>query len=288
MASQKMTYRRKNTGDKKPLITVLMPAYNMEHYINQAIESILNQTFKDFEFLIIDDASSDKTRSVIKFYMKKDKRIRLIINKENSKIAWTLNKGIKEARGGIIARMDPDDISSPNRLLTQFNFLKKHPEVAIVGANIIIINGAGKVISKREYPETSVKMKALMFRYSPFAHPVIMFRKNIFEEFGCYDVKMEQAEDLDLWFKIGSKYEFATVPKTLLQYRILPSSGFHNNLKSVEMFSFKIKLNAIFKYGYKASTYDIFYNLMEFILLWFIPDNIRIWSYNYLRSKKLI
>lgn len=283
-----MTYSRINIGDKKPLITVLMPAYNMEHYIAQAIESILNQTFKNFEFIIIDDASLDKTPSIIKFYMKKDKRIRLITNRKNSKIAWTLNKGIKEAKGEIIARMDPDDISSSDRLLTQFNFLKKHPKVAILGSNIIIINAAGKVISKREYPTTSAKMKDLMFRYSPFAHPVIMFRKNIFEEFGCYDVNMTQAEDLDLWFKIGSKYEFATIPKTLLQYRILPSSGFHNNLKSVEISSFKIKLNAIFKYGYKVSAYDIFYNLIEFILLWFIPDKTRIWSYNYLRSKKLI
>ncbi|MDO8638397.1 MAG: glycosyltransferase [Candidatus Daviesbacteria bacterium] len=283
-----MTYRKTNTVDKKPLITVLMPAYNIELYIDQAIESILNQTFKNFEFLIIDDASSDKTLSVIKFYMKKDKRIKLIINKKNSKIAWTLNKGIKEAKGEIIARMDPDDISYPDRLLTQLSFLKKHPKVAIVGSNIIIINSAGKVISKREYPTTSARMKSLMFRYSPFAHPAIMFRKNIFEEFGCYDVNMEQAEDLDLWFKIGSKYEFATIPKTLLQYRILPSSGFHNNLKSVEIFSFKIKLNAIFKYGYKVSVYDIFYNFTEFILLWLIPDKIRVWSYNFLRSKKLI
>ncbi|MCL4415426.1 MAG: glycosyltransferase, partial [Actinobacteria bacterium] len=162
----------------------------MEHFIGQAIASILNQTFKDFELLIIDDSSTDKTRDIIKTYLKKDKRIKLIINKKNIKLASTLNKGIKEAKAEIIARMDPDDISNPDRLITQFNFFKKHPKVAIVGANIQIINTDGKPISTREYPTTSAKLKKIMFRYSPFAHPAIMFRKSTFEQFGCFLKKL--------------------------------------------------------------------------------------------------
>lgn len=124
--------------NRKPKITVLMPAYNMECYISQAIESILNQTFRNFELLIIDDAFKDQTSNIVKSYAKKDKRIRLIINRENLKLATTLNKGIKKAKADIIARMDPDDISHSDRLRSQFEFLKKHPKVAIVGANFKI------------------------------------------------------------------------------------------------------------------------------------------------------
>ncbi|MBI2596890.1 glycosyltransferase [Candidatus Daviesbacteria bacterium] len=283
-----MTYRRTNIDHKKPLITVLMPAYNMELHIDQAIESILDQTFHNFELIIIDDASSDKTRNIIKAYMKKDARIKMIINKKNLKLAGSLNEGIEKAKTQIIARMDPDDISDPERLITQFKFLKEHPRVAIVGTNIQIINNEGKIISKREYPTTSAELKKIMFRYSPFAHPAIMFRKNIFEEFGGYDETMKVCEDIDLWFKIGSKYEFANIPKILLTYRLLSTSGTHSNLKTVEILGFKIKFNAIYKYHYKPSIYDILYNLLEFISLWFIPDKIRIWSYNFLRSRKLI
>lgn len=283
-----MTYQHKKIDKKKPLITVLMPAYNMEHYIGQAIESILNQTFQDFELLIINDASTDRTHNIIKTYFKKDTRIRLIKNKKNIKISNTLNKGIKMARAEIIARMDPDDISFPERLAIQFNFLRNHPKVAIVGANIQIINANGKPISKREYPTSSANLKKIMFRYSPFAHPVIMFRKKAFEEFGGYSESMVPCEDIDLWFKIGSKYEFATIRKSLLAYRMLLTSSSHSNLKAVEMLGFKIKLHAIRKYGYKPTIYDIIYNLLEFISLWFTPDNIRIWAYNLLRSKKII
>lgn len=272
---------------KKPLITILMPAYNSERFISEAIDSMLNQTFKNFEFLIINDASTDKTSNIIRNYQKKDKRIRVITNKKNLKLAATLNIGINKAKSEIIARMDPDDISHPDRLSIQYQFLKSHPKVAIVGANIRIIND-NKLYSKREYPTTSVKLKRIMFRYSPFAHPAIMFRKKVFEEFGGYDETMAVCEDIDLWFKIGRKYEFANIPKTLLTYRLVPSSRTHSNLKTVETIGFKIKFKAFFEYGYTPSFYDILYNLLEFISLWITPDKIRIWAYNFLRSKKII
>lgn len=273
---------------KKPLISILMPAYNSERFISEAIDSMLNQTFKDFEFLIIDDASTDKTRNIIRNYQKRDKRIRVITNKKNLKIAATLNIGINKAKSEIIARMDPDDISHPDRLFIQYQFLKSHPKVAIVGANIQIIGNGNKLLCKREYPTASVKLKRIMFRYSPFAHPAIMFRKKVFEEFGGYDETMAVCEDIDLWFKIGGKYEFANIPKTLLTYRLVPSSGTHSNLKTVEIIGFKIKFKAFYEYGYIPSFYDILYNLLELISLWITPVKIRIWAFNFLRSKKII
>lgn len=273
---------------KKPLISVVMPAYNVDRYIAQAIESILNQTFKDFELIIINDASSDNTAKIIQGYKKRDKRVRVLNNKTHLLIAASLNKAVNLSRAEIIARMDADDISLLNRLKLQYSFLKKNPDIAVVGGDIVIIDKDGKEISKREYPTASADLKKTMFRYSPFAHPVVMFRKKIFLEFGGYNLKMIPCEDIDLWFKIGSKYKFASIPEYVLQYRILPDSSSNKNLIPLELLGFEIKIKAIRKYGYKPGFYDVAYNVLEFTTLWFMPPSFRVWMYNFLRSNKLI
>lgn len=272
----------------KPLVSVVMPAFNVEKYIREAIESIRNQTLKDFELIIINDASTDKTLSIVKSYVKKDPRIRLLKNSKNLQIATSLNKGIKYAGSNIIARMDPDDISYPDRLKIQYEYLKNHPKIAVVGADMIIISQDGKIVSKREYPTTSQELKKVMFRYSPFAHPVVMFRKDIFERLGGYDIKMVPCEDINLWFQIGVKHEFASIPKTLLKYRMIFVSNSHKSLKSLELLGLRIKLKAIREYGYKPSLYDMFYNFLEYVTLFFMPAQLRIKAYNFLRSNHLI
>lgn len=265
-----------------------MPAYNAEKYIERAIKSILNQTFRDFELIIINDASEDNTFKILQRYPRIDNRIRIINNETHLLIAASLNKAVDMAKADIVARMDADDISEPNRLDLQYSFMKKHPDVAVLGANVTIIDKDGNNISKREYPTTNEGLKKIMFLYSPFAHPVVMFRKKLFLEFGGYDLKMVPCEDIDLWFKIGSKYKFASLPKSVLKYTILPDSSSNKNLRSLELLGFEIKIRAIRKYGYKPNFYDIVYNLGEFITLWFMPTRLRVWTYNFLRSNKFI
>lgn len=272
----------------KPLVSVVMSVFNKDRYLHKAIESILGQTFRDFEFIIVNDASSDKTLPIIRSYMRKDKRIRLINNDHNLKIAHSLNIGISNALADLIARMDADDIALPQRLENQYLFLKKHPAVAIVGTNILIIDENEKEIWKRGYPTRSRDIKKIMFRYSPFAHPTVMFRKKIFQEFGGYDPRMIPCEDIDFWFKIGAKYNFGNIPKTLLKYTLSSASGSHYNLRDTELLGFKIKINAIRKLSFRPSIYDIFYNLLQFLTLWFMPTDTRIKLYNALRSRGLI
>lgn len=272
----------------KPIVSVVMPVFNAEPYVHKAIESISNQTLKNFEFIIVNDASKDKTAHVIHSYAKKDKRIRLINNGRNLKIAHSLNIGVSAARTDIIARIDADDISHPERLEIQYDFLMRHPKVAIVGANISITDNNGKEIWKREYPAQSEDIKKIMLRYSPFAHPVVMFRKKVFEEFCGYDPNMIPCEDLDLWFKIGAKYDLATIPKTLLKYSLSAKSGSHYDLRTTELLGFKIKINAIKKLGFRPSTYDLIYNLLQFLTFWLMPADIRIKLYNLLRTHGLI
>jgi len=272
----------------KPLVSVIMPAYNSQKYIERAIESILCQTFKDFEFIIINDASNDRTLKIIKEYAVKDKRIRVYNNEKNLQIAASLNIGIKLAKADLLARMDPDDISHKKRLEYQYNFMQKNKNVAIVGANIIVLNDHGKKIAVREYPSKSSDLKKIMFKYSPFAHPVIMFRKKNILEFGGYDMKMVPCEDIDLWFKVGSKYDFATITKPLLQYTLITTSNSHKSLRSLELLGFKIKINAVRSFGFYPSAYDIIYNLLQFLTLWLMPRKLRIAFYNQIRSKGLI
>lgn len=272
----------------KPLVSVIMPAYNAEDYVARAIESVLDQSLKDIELIVVNDASNDDTASIAKKYAKRDKRIRLVNNKRNLKISGSLNKGMKMAKAKLVARMDADDISHPKRLELQHNLLKRKPEVAVVGANMIIINKRGKAISKREYPTTSQELKKVMFRYSPFAHPVVMYRKKVLEEFGGYSGKMVPCEDIDLWFKVGSKYDFASINKPLLKYTLIKTSSSHSKLKDLELLNFKIRLNAIIKYGFKPSAYDICYNIAQFLTVWIMPASLRIWLYNLLRSNRLI
>lgn len=274
--------------NKKPAISVVMPAYNAQEYIGEAIQSILNQTFTNFELLIIDDASTDRTLLLIRQYQKKDPRIRVTVNKTNLQIAGSLNKLIKLVRSEFIARMDADDISFPDRLRLQYKLIKENNKIGVVGADMIIINKDGIPFSKREYPEHNKELKKVMFRYSPFAHPVVMFRKKVFEEFGGYNVDMVPCEDIDLWFRIGTKYQFASIPKTLLSYRNVIYSNSTKSLKGLELLGFRIRIDAVRRYDYQPGFYDLVYNLGQFITLWFMPVKIRVWIYNFLRSQKII
>lgn len=272
----------------KPLVSVVMPIYNAQRYLTQAIDSILSQTLENFELILINDASIDKTLQIINKFKKRDKRIRIINNKKNLQMAASLNLAIDLAKSDLIARMDQDDISLPNRLEVQYAFMQSHSNVAIVGNNIIIIDEEGKVTGKRTYPTTSAGLKRILFRYSAFAHPTVMFRRYPFLKVGGYNPKKHPCEDIDLWFRLGRKYEFASIPSFLLKYRVSIVSGSHKNLINTEIIGFKIKIEAIKKYGYKPVFYDIVYNILQFATAWLMPPNIRIRLYNALRGRNLI
>jgi len=277
-----------NMRKNKPLISVVMPAYNAHKYIKSAIESILGQTLKRFELIIVNDCSTDETLPIIRSYSKKDSRIKIINNNKRLDIALSLNKGVGIASSNIIARMDADDIAFPNRLELQYKLINSSRNIGVVGANIEIMDEVENVIATRSYPTSSNKLKSCLFRYSPFAHPVVFFRKNMFEKVGGYDPKYSPTEDLDLWFRLGSKSEFRSINETLLKYRLSVKSSSHSIIRDLELLVFRIRLDAIVKYGYRPSLYDLIYNLFQFSTLWFTPAKYRIKIYNLLRNKNLI
>jgi GT2 family glycosyltransferase len=206
-------------------VTVLMPVYNAERYLKLAIESILAQTFSDFEFLIVNDGSTDRSRQIISSY--RDPRIRYVENECNLGLTRTLNRGLHLAACDLIARQDADDVSYPDRLRRQVEFLDAHPETALVGAQTRIIDEDGRPNGLRHYDRCceyeSIRWD-LLFGNS-FTHTSVMFRRKIVaDEMGGYDETFMYEQDYDLWSRVSCRYRVMNIPPVLVDYRIHPSS----------------------------------------------------------------
>lgn len=202
-----------------PLVSIIMPVYNGAHYLNDAIDSILHQTFIDFELVIINDGSTDKSESIVLSY--EDERIRYLKNECNKGICFTLNRGVSIAQGKYVARMDCDDISNVRRLEKQVCFLENNMSVGIVGCDLEIF---GDGIEKKRYfhfVHTSEDCKAGLLFATCFAHPAVMFRRSIVAQHKLYyDEEYRGLEDFELWWRMADYCDFANLPEALLYYRI--------------------------------------------------------------------
>ena len=201
-----------------PKISVILPVYNGEKYLAEAIDSILSQTYQNFELIIINDCSSDRTPEIISSFT--DERIRIINNPSNMKISRSLNKGIELAQGQFIARMDADDISLPERFQKQVAFLENYPDIGVVGSWIRRIDEKGNFINnmfRETRPET---IKWDLFFGSPIAHPSVMMRAEVVRSSGGYSIDAFGCEDYELWTRLIKITRFANLPENLLLYRI--------------------------------------------------------------------
>lgn len=224
-----------------PKVSVLMPAYNSEKYIAEAIESILNQTFTDFEFVIINDGSTDNTAKIVKDYAKRDKRIRFIDNKKNQGVAKTRNQLLGLANGEYIAYQDSDDISLPHRLSVQVGFLDKHKDISVLGAVLETFPKTEKIIS---LPCPKILD---FYESNPVPNPVVMFRKNDIEAYGFkYNEEFQTCEDYDFWVRVVRVLKIFNLNDVLYRYRILENSLSHNN-PNIKKFD-KIIRNKIINY----------------------------------------
>lgn len=205
------------TPNSENLLTVLMPVFNGEKYLKTAMDSILNQTYSDFEFLIINDGSTDLTEEIINTY--KDPRINYIKNDRNRGIVVTLNIGLEMSRGKYIARMDADDIAYPARLEQQLNFMLAQPECKLCGTRAIAINENGSQTYKLKRPYVAADLKVQHLFRNSFIHPTVMLDAEVAREFK-YAANYEYAEDYHLFAQIALKYPTANLKTALLYYRI--------------------------------------------------------------------
>jgi glycosyltransferase involved in cell wall biosynthesis len=202
----------------KPLVSVIMPVYNGDEYLEVTIRSILLQEFRDFEFIIINDGSTDRSEEIV--FSFSDQRIRYYRNDANRGLIYTLNLAVEKARGEYIARIDADDIAQPGRFRSQLNFLDKHPDIALCGSFYKIINKSGEIIDSVELPVNDLDIRTYLLFGNCFCHSSIMIRTTVMQKHG-YSSDYHLCEDYDLWFRVMSDgHQVANIPSFHTLYRI--------------------------------------------------------------------
>ena len=207
----------------RPLVSVLLPVYNCAHYVHEAISSILRQTFVDFELLVLDDGSTDDTPRVLAGIS--DPRM-LVLQHANKGLPATLNRGISLAKGKYIARQDADDVSLPERLARQVQYMEAHPECGLLGTWSSILRDRAETGRMHKHPADHATLAFEILFDSQFVHPSVMFRRSVVETVGGYstDISKRGPEDYDLWVRIARQFRMANIPEPLIQYREIEGS----------------------------------------------------------------
>ena len=202
---------------KSPRVTILMPALNAERFLPETLASIWAQTCGDFELLAIDDGSTDRTPDVLAAC--RDPRLRVLRNEKRLKLAGALNRGLDEARGEFVARMDADDLMRPDRLVWQLAYLDRHPEIGCCGGWVHTFGDGPRKTLK--FPANAEDLKAFALFYAPFAHPSVLFRREWFAREGLrYDGAYYPTEDYELWARALARFPCANLPRVLVDYRV--------------------------------------------------------------------
>ena len=256
-----------------------MSVHNGIPRLREAVESILNQTFKNFEFIIVDDASTDDSWKYLKSIKDKQslrssqvaglKRIKLIKNKKNLGLAISLNKALKFAKGNYIARMDADDISLPKRFEEQVKFFKKHPSVDICGTWVNLIDDVGKIIGEKKYQIKEKEIKKSLAWYPPIIHPTLMARSQVFNSLKGYDPSFDMAEDYELLLRAKEKFIMANIPQKLLLWRLWNKRRSRRSMHELDKIDLRIKIEAL-KRGYFGPAYLLII-VKKFLTTYLLP-----------------
>ncbi len=206
-----------------PTVSVVMCVYNGERYLDEAIDSILRQSMEDFEFVIVDDGSTDGTGEILRRYAAAEDRVR-VVTRPHEGIIGAANHGCGLARGRYIARMDADDVAVPDRLEKEVAFLEAHPNVAVVGGAIQMINDSGVTLETITLPQGDQEIKDLLLRENAMAHVAAVFRRDVLNAVGGYRGAFAQAEDYDLWLRVADCHELANLPDVVMHCRTRPDS----------------------------------------------------------------
>ncbi|HXT59882.1 MAG TPA: glycosyltransferase [Pirellulales bacterium] len=205
-------------------LAVLMPVYNAERYLAEAVESILHQTYAKFEFIIIDDGSTDRSVEILSSLAAADPRIRLV-HRPNSGYLRALNEGLAMCRGTFVARMDADDVALPRRFERQIGYLLEHAECLAVGSGILRIDADGDLLCEEPMPRTHEEIEVRLLQgLGALPHPGAMIRRSALAEIGGYREPYYGAEDFDLWLRLAERGRLANLPEPLIKCRVHPQN----------------------------------------------------------------
>lgn len=279
----------KTKKNNQPLISIVMPVYNAGDFLVEAIESILKQTYKNFEFIIVDDASNDNSWKILKKYKKKDKRIRIYRLKKNIGISQTVKFAIEKTKGKFLARMDADDIAHPKRLEKQLFYLLKNPKTVAVGTQCYLINEKGKIIGEKKFPTKFKEIYHYIFKFVPLQQPTLMINRSMLpKDFQYYVDGMNTAEEIELIFKLFQYGKVENLKEKLHYYRIHSKNTSLKNLKQTFILTLLSRIKAIFFYGYKPSLLGIIFSLVQLLIVLILPSSLVIKLYWIIRKNKFV
>lgn len=205
-----------------PRVSVLLAARNGAYTLDAALESLVEQTYMDWEAVLVDDGSTDATLVRMREWEERDARFRVVTNRSNVGLAASLNIAFAEARGELIARLDCDDACLPERFAKQVAFLDAYPEVDVLGGGAELVSNTGEGLGSILMPVSHADLVAEMYRKNPFIHPTVMFRRCFFEEIGRYDPRLSiRAQDIDLWLRGYRRFRYHNLPEVLIRHRVV-------------------------------------------------------------------
>ena len=234
-----------------PIVSVVMSVFNGERFLREAVDSVLGQSFREFEFIILDDGSNDASASILDSYAKVDPRV-IVYHQENRGLIASLNFACKNARGYYIARMDADDIAVRDRLLWQVAFLDAHPEVGVVGGAAAVINADGIPVGKLSMPTDHTRISSALLENCVIIHPTVLMRKDILLAVGGYRNIMVDAEDYDLWLRLAEQTQLANLDDVVLKRRCHPSQVSVTGVRRQALSTIAAQLSAHFRRNGKS------------------------------------
>ena len=262
--------------NNQPLVSIIMPVYNAGNFLKSAIESILNQTYKNIELIVVDDASSDSSLEILKKYVRRyPRKIKLIQMSKNLNCGGDrcANEGLKKATGVYVARMDADDISHKNRITKQVEFLENHKNVFLVGSNAYVIDKNGKIIGQKNEPSNHADIYNSYFTFHPLIHPTCMMRRKFKNKKFVYQLSYNANNDYLTFFTLICRGAvFANLPQKLLYYRIHGHNDTFVHMKQKFVNTMKIRLKMIILFGYRPSVKAVALSVVQTGVFLILPE----------------
>ncbi len=255
-----------------PKISVLMPVYNTSKYISKTLDSVLAQTFTDFEIITVDDGSTDNSMEILKSYSVKDSRVKVFQNEGNRGVSYSLNHALRHTSAPLVVRMDSDDIMVKDRLEKQYAYMQQNPDCVVLGGQEIYIDENDEITGNTRYPLTDTEIKRKFFQFQPIADPTSMYnRAKIPSEVFYFDESLTVAEGLDLYFRLFKYGKFANLEDPIVLYRQRQGSLFSTDIKRTFKFISLVRKRAKKQYGIKPPFMAGFINFSQKIITSILP-----------------
>ena len=269
--------------NKLPLVSVVMPIHNAERFVGEAIQSIINQTYPNWELIAVNDASTDGTKKILEaFKARYPKKVRVIHLKQahGKEGDPATNIGIKKAKGSYIAKMDADDIAAPKRIERQVQYLQKNPEVFMVGSSAYVIDAKGKIMGDKIMPTNHQDIYKEYINFHPMIHPTVMFRNIYPKTEDTYRTKYSSSNDYYTFFSwICEGKIFHNLPEKLLMYRIYGENSSFKSIKKKFKNTMGIKMEILQTHGYKLNVKTIIHNIFQIAAVMILPEKVSYYLY---------